>query len=33
INQPLIEPMKVEHHFEEVTAVAYHPTNPFSVWI
>ncbi|CAF2955809.1 unnamed protein product [Rotaria sp. Silwood2] len=30
INQPLIEPMKVEHHFEEVTAVAYHPTNPFS---
>ncbi|CAF0791974.1 unnamed protein product [Rotaria sordida] len=30
INQPLIEPMKIEHNFEEVTAVAYHPTNPFS---
>jgi WD40 repeat protein len=30
INQPIIEPLKIEHHFEEVTAVAYHPTNPFS---
>ncbi|CAF1211511.1 unnamed protein product [Rotaria sp. Silwood1] len=30
INQPLIEPIKIEHNFEEVTAVAYHPTNPFS---
>ncbi|CAF1683411.1 unnamed protein product, partial [Adineta ricciae] len=30
INQPSIEPMKIEHNFEEVTAVAYHPTNPFS---
>ncbi|CAF1217334.1 unnamed protein product [Rotaria magnacalcarata] len=30
VNQPQIEPMKVEHNFEEVTAIAYHPTNPFS---
>ena len=26
-----MEPLKVEHNFEEVTAVAYHPTNLFSV--
>ncbi|CAF0988034.1 unnamed protein product [Adineta steineri] len=30
INQPTMEPLKIEHNFEEVTAVAYHPTNPFS---
>ncbi|UJR31899.1 hypothetical protein I4U23_019373 [Adineta vaga] len=30
INQPSIEPIKIEHSCEEVTAVAYHPTNPFS---
>lgn len=30
INQPDLEPIKLEHNFEEVTAVAYHPTNPFS---
>jgi WD40 repeat protein len=31
VNQTNIEPLKIEHNFEEVTAVAYHPTNPFSV--
>jgi denticleless len=31
VNQSIIEPLKIEHNFEEVTAVAYHPTNPFSV--
>ncbi|CAF0737215.1 unnamed protein product [Didymodactylos carnosus] len=30
VAQPNIEPVKIEHNFEEVTAVAYHPTNPFT---
>jgi len=30
INRSTMEPVKIEHNFEEVTAVAYHPTNPFS---